>query len=89
MKVLIKGAGDLATGIGWRLYRAGYQVLMTEIQVPTTVRRTVAFSRAVYEGEATVEGVTARRASDLSEAEDRGRRDSQAGLRSFRSGGDT
>ena len=69
MKVLIKGAGDLATGIGWRLYRAGYQVLMTEIQVPTTVRRTVAFSRAVYEGEATVEGVTARRASDLSEAE--------------------
>lgn len=69
MKILIKGAGDLATGIGWRLRRAGYQVLMTEIEVPTTVRWTVAFSRAVFEGEARVEGVTARRAAGLSEAE--------------------
>lgn len=57
MKVLIKGAGDLATGIAYRLVRAGYDVLMTDISVPTTVRRTVAFSRAVYEGEAIVEGV--------------------------------
>ena len=57
MKVLIKGAGDLASGIGLRLHRSGFQVLMTEIPVPTTVRRTVAFSRAVYEGKATVEDV--------------------------------
>ncbi|MFA9464833.1 MAG: selenium-dependent molybdenum cofactor biosynthesis protein YqeB [Velocimicrobium sp.] len=55
MKILIKGAGDLATGIGIRLVRAGYDVLMTETSVPTTVRRYVAFSRAVYEKEALVE----------------------------------
>lgn len=69
MKVLIKGAGDLATGIGWRLRRAGYQVLMTETAVPTTVRRSVAFSRAVYEGEAKVEGITAVRCDTMAEAQ--------------------
>lgn len=55
MKILIKGAGDLATGIASRLYRAGHQIIMTEIQVPLTVRRMVALSRAVYEKEAQVE----------------------------------
>ncbi len=69
MKILIKGAGDLATGIGWRLRRAGYEVIMTEIQTPTTVRRTVAFSRAVYEGEAVVEGICAVRCGTKGEAE--------------------
>ncbi|MBU9727973.1 selenium-dependent molybdenum cofactor biosynthesis protein YqeB [Diplocloster modestus] len=59
MKILIKGAGDLATGIAWRLKRCGFDICMTEIAVPTTVRRTVAFSRAVYEGEARVEGLLA------------------------------
>ncbi|WP_281532342.1 selenium-dependent molybdenum cofactor biosynthesis protein YqeB [Anaerocolumna aminovalerica] len=57
MKVLIKGAGDLATGIAYRLYQAGYDILMTEIPIPTTVRRIVAFSRVVYEKEAVIEGV--------------------------------
>ncbi|MBX2998306.1 MAG: EF2563 family selenium-dependent molybdenum hydroxylase system protein [Caldilineaceae bacterium] len=59
--VLIKGAGDLATGIGWRLHRCGFPVVMTEIAQPLTVRRTVAFAQAVYDGETTVEGITARR----------------------------
>lgn len=57
MKILIKGAGDLATGIAVRLVRAGYKCIMTETKVPTTVRRTVAFSRAVYEKEAVVEDI--------------------------------
>ena len=47
MKILIRGAGDLATGIAVRLYRAGHQIVMTETAVPLTVRRTVAFSRAL------------------------------------------
>lgn len=59
MKILIKGAGDLATGIAIRLHNAGYDVLMTEIRVPTTVRRMVSFSRAVYEKEVVVENVKA------------------------------
>ena len=60
MKILIKGAGDLASGIAVRLVRAGYDVLMTDIAAPTTVRRTVAFSRAVYEGVAEVEEIRGR-----------------------------
>ena len=48
----------MATGIACRLHRCGYHVVMTEIAVPTTVRRTVAFSRAVYEGKAVVEDIT-------------------------------
>lgn len=67
MKVLIKGAGDLATGIAYRLYKCGYSILMTEIPVPTAVRRTVSFSRAVYEGEAVVEGVCARLSQTIDE----------------------
>ena len=46
MKIMIRGAGDLATGIASRLYGAGHQILMTEIREPLTVRRTVAFSCA-------------------------------------------
>ena len=46
MLVLIKGAGDLATGAAVRLYRAGIPVVMTEVAQPTAVRRTVAFSPA-------------------------------------------
>lgn len=55
MKVLIKGAGDLASGIAYEFWLAGHQVLMTDIEVPLAVRRMVSFSRAVYEGEAQVE----------------------------------
>ena len=69
MKILIKGAGDLATGIGWRLVRAGYRVWMTDLEVPTAVRRSVSFSRAVYEGEAEVEGIQAKLADSLKAGE--------------------
>lgn len=55
MKVLIKGAGDLASGIAYEFWLAGHQVLMTDIETPLAVRRMVSFSRAVYEGEAQVE----------------------------------
>lgn len=56
---LVKGAGDLATGVGLRLLRAGFAVLHTEIARPTVVRRTVAFAEAVFDGCAQVEGVQA------------------------------
>ena len=68
MTVLIRGAGDLATGVALRLFRAGMRVAMTETAYPTTVRRTVAFSEAVREGKATVEGVTAHLVRDALEA---------------------
>jgi xanthine dehydrogenase accessory factor len=59
MLVIIKGAGDLASGIALRLRHAGFDIIMTEIPRPTAVRRTVCFSQAVYEGSARVEDVTA------------------------------
>lgn len=68
MKILIKGAGDLATGVAWELFRAGHRIIMTEIAVPLTVRRQVAYSRAVYEGRAEVEGVTGVLAETAEEA---------------------
>jgi len=66
-RIVIKGAGDLATGVVARLWRSGFPVMMTEIDQPLTVRRTVSLSDAVYEGEVTVEGMTARRVRDRSE----------------------
>ncbi|HIX62836.1 MAG TPA: EF2563 family selenium-dependent molybdenum hydroxylase system protein [Candidatus Mediterraneibacter colneyensis] len=69
MKILIRGAGDLATGIASRLYGAGHKLLMTEIEVPLTVRRTVALSRAVYEGRAQVEEMLGILAEGRTEAE--------------------
>lgn len=55
MRVLVKGAGDLASGIAYELWLIGFEVLMTEVAVPLAVRRAVSFSRAVYEGKAKVE----------------------------------
>lgn len=58
--VVIKGAGDLATGVATRLFRSGFPLAMTEIAEPTVVRRSVSFAEAVFVGEVSVEGVRAR-----------------------------
>ena len=57
--VLVKGGGDLASGIVHRLFRCGFAVVISELPQPTVIRRTVAFAQAVYEGRCTVEGVEA------------------------------
>jgi xanthine dehydrogenase accessory factor len=62
--VLIKGAGDLASGVAYRLHRSGFPLVMTELPAPTMVRRAVSFGQAVYDGETTIEGVTARHVAD-------------------------
>ena len=68
MLIVVKGAGDLATGVACRLLRSGFQVILTETPQPTTVRCTVAFSQAVYRGEAEVEGLRAVLAKGPEEA---------------------
>lgn len=68
MLILIKGAGDIASGIGLRLWRSGFPVVMTEIPKPTVIRRKVSFAEAVYEGKTEVEGVTACLAESSQEA---------------------
>jgi xanthine dehydrogenase accessory factor len=55
--ILIRGAGDIASGIAIRLFRSGFQVIMTELSKPLSVRRTVSFSEAIYDGTTTVEGI--------------------------------
>ena len=68
MLVMIKGAGDIASGIAMRLWRAGINVVMTDLPRPSSIRRTVCFSEAVYRGETTVEEVRARRAENAADA---------------------
>lgn len=63
--VLIRGAGDLASGVATRLHRAGFAVVMTELPQPVMVRRAVCFGEAVWEGTVTVEGITAERADNV------------------------
>lgn len=57
--VVIRGAGDLGSGVALRLWRSGFDVVLLERDRPMAVRRTVAFSEAAFEGAAVVEGVTA------------------------------
>jgi len=60
--VIVRGAGDLATGTICRLARCGFRVAALEIGHPTVIRRTVSLAQALFAGEATVEGITAVRA---------------------------
>ncbi|WP_396244956.1 selenium-dependent molybdenum cofactor biosynthesis protein YqeB [Hafnia paralvei] len=66
--VVIRGSGDIATGVALRLFHSGFHVLMLDIAKPTVIRRTVAFAQAIFDGEACVEGVTARKANGIDEA---------------------
>lgn len=67
MMILIKGAGDLATGIAYRLNKSGFDIVMTEIDKPTTVRRTVAFSQAVFDNEILIEGIKGVKVNNINE----------------------
>jgi len=59
--IIVRGGGDMATATVHRLHSAGFPVLVLEAEQPAAIRRQVALSEAVYEGRATVEGVTAVR----------------------------
>ena len=67
MLIVIKGAGDLASGIAYRLKKSGFDVVMTEIENPTTVRRTVAFSQAIFDNETIIEGIKGIKVNSIDE----------------------
>lgn len=69
-RIIVRGAGDIATGSIYRLFKAGFRPVLLETEKPSAIRRTVAFSEAVYDGKAEIEGVTARLAGGLSDAVD-------------------
>jgi xanthine dehydrogenase accessory factor len=58
--VVVRGGGDLATGVVARLHRAGFPLVVLELATPLAIRRTVSVARAVREGTAVVEDLTAR-----------------------------
>lgn len=66
--VVIRGAGEMASGTAHRLHRAGYGIIMTELPRPLAVRRTVAFAQAVFDGACTVEGVQGQSTESLADA---------------------
>ena len=68
MLVVIRGAGDIASGIALRLFRAGMQVVMCDLAVPTSIRRTVCFSEAIRLGETRVEDVRGVLCADVPSA---------------------
>lgn len=68
LNILIKGAGEMATGVACRLYRANLrQIVMAETSNPLAVRRQVSFCEAVHQDKSTVEGITATQTRDRSE----------------------
>lgn len=67
-KIIVRGGGDLATGVIHRLWSAGFSVLVLETSNPAAIRRQVSICEAVYEGTACVEGMTAVRIADVKDA---------------------
>ena len=67
LTVLIKGGGEVASGVAHRLYRAHFKVCLTESPNPQAVSRGVSFSEAVYDGEKELEGVVAKLVKSASE----------------------
>ena len=62
--IAIKGAGEMATGVAWRLFQSNFKhIFMMEIKNPIAVRRQVSFCESVYDDKITVEGVEANRIS--------------------------
>ena len=66
--ILIRGGGDLASGVALRLYKAGFRLLITELPQPLVVRRLVSFAEAVYAGQASVEGIQAQLVQNINQA---------------------
>ena len=71
--IVVRGAGDLATAIIIRLHNSGFKVIALDIEKPTVIRRTVSFAQAMFDGQSTVEGVTAKLTgiADIEDALDR------------------
>ena len=67
--IIVRGGGDLASGVIHKLYWCGYRILILECEKPSAIRREVSFCDAVYDGTAEVEGVLCRKVSATGECE--------------------
>lgn len=68
-RIVVRGAGDLATAVIHKLHNSGYKVIALEIEQPLAIRRQVSFCEAVYDGEVEVEGVTCKLCKDMDDLE--------------------
>ncbi len=66
--IIIRGGGDIATGTICRLFNCGFKVIILETSKPSSIRRKVSFSEAIYDGECTVEDVRCKYATNVSQA---------------------
>lgn len=69
MRVLVRGGGDLASGTVYKLFQCGFEVIILECEKPTSIRRYVSFSEAVYHGHTYVEKVCCEKAESIQEVE--------------------
>lgn len=65
--VVLRGGGDIASGIAHRLKRSGFRVVILDIENPLCIRRKVSFSEAIYSGEMELEGVKGVKVNSLDE----------------------
>jgi xanthine dehydrogenase accessory factor len=63
--VLLRGGGDIASGVAVRLHHSGFKVVITELAKPLAVRRMASFSEAIFNGEMILEGISARRVNEI------------------------
>jgi xanthine dehydrogenase accessory factor len=68
LAVIVRGGGDIGTGVIWRLHRVGFPVVVLELDRPLTVRRTVSFSTAVTDGSIVIDGVEGIRVRSMADA---------------------
>jgi xanthine dehydrogenase accessory factor len=64
-KILIRGSGDIGSAVAWRLFVAGYGIVLHDIPQPATTRRKMAYTDAIFDGSALLEGLEARKVDDL------------------------
>ncbi len=70
LRVVVRGAGDLGSGVAWRLHRCGFNVLVTDVPQPTVIRRTVSFASAIFDGQTMIEGELGRLVEYPSQVQD-------------------
>ena len=69
MKVVIRGGGDLATGVAEVLYQSGFKILILDIEKPSSIRRSMCFSEAIYDGVTKVENIICKKIENENEIE--------------------
>lgn len=61
LRIIVRGSNDVASAVAHRLFSAGYSVVIHEVSKPTDTRRKMSFTDAIFEGETSLEGVSARK----------------------------